>query len=427
MGHEEDALDYHQRDSPGKLETSTTKPVETEEDLSLAYTPGVAAPSEEIADDADEAYTYTAKGYLVGIVSDGSAVLELGEIGAQAAKPVIEGKSVLFKQFADINSFDIELDSTKTDDIVFGAKLLEPTFGGLTLEDIGSPKCFEIENTLRDALSIPVFHDDQHGTAIISGAALLNAANLLEKDPAEMEVAFAGTGAAATATAGFYESLGISHENILLCDEDGILTEERAETDGVNDYTGEFARDVADGDLEDAMEDADAFIGLSVGGIVSQEMVRSMAENPIVFAMANPDPEIGYEEATEARDDTIIMATGRSDNPNQVNNVLGFPYIFRGALDIRADSINGPMKLAAARALADLAQQDVSDEIEDIYDESLEFGPEYIIPKPLDHRLLYEVAPAVADAAMNSGVARTEIDLDEYTDQLEDEAERPVD
>lgn len=413
MGHEEDALDYHRRDPPGKIEVSTTKPADTPEDLSLAYTPGVAAPCEKIADEADEAYTYTAKGHLVGIVSDGSAVLELGDIGAHAAKPVMEGKGVLFKRFADINTFDLEFDSSDTSDIVFGGKLLEPTFGGLTLEDISSPKCFEIEETLRDALSIPVFHDDQHGTAIISGAALLNAANMLEKDPAEMQVTFAGAGAAATATAQFYESLGIPQEHILLCDEDGILTEKRAESGDLNEYTQELARDVSDGDLADAMEDADAFVGLSVGGIVSQEMVRSMADDPIVFAMANPDPEIGYEEAKEARDDTVIMATGRSDNPNQINNVLGFPFIFRGALDVHADSINEPMKLAAARALADLAQKDVPEAVVDAYDESLEFGPEYVLPKPLDPRILYEIAPAVAKAAMNSGVARTEIQLDD--------------
>ncbi len=423
MGDEEDALDYHQRDPPGKIEVSTTKPTDSQEDLSLAYTPGVAAPSEEIADDADEAYTYTAKGHLVGVVSDGSAVLGLGDIGAQAAKPVMEGKSVLFKRFADINCFDIELDSTDTEDIIFGGKLLEPTFGGLTLEDISAPKCFEIEERLHDALSIPVFHDDQHGTAIISGAALLNAAKLADKDLSEMQVTFSGAGAAAIATAEFYQSLGVSEENILMCDSDGILTEERAENDELHEYEAQFARDVSGGDTEDAMEGADAFVGLSVGGIVSQEMVRSMADDPIVFAMANPEPEIGYEEAKEARDDTVIMATGRTDNPNQVNNVLGFPFIFRGALDVHADSINEEMKLAAARALAELAREDVPDEIEEMYDESLEFGPEYILPKPFDHRALHEVAPAVADAAMNSGVARTEVQLDDYTDQLEDEAE----
>jgi malate dehydrogenase (oxaloacetate-decarboxylating)(NADP+) len=421
MDLDENALDYHQREPSGKLEISPTKPTNTQRDLDLAYTPGVAAPCQEIADDADEAYRYTTKGDLVGVVSDGSATLGLGDIGAQAAKPVMEGKSVLFKRFADIDAFDIELDADDPDAVIQGVSLVAPTFGGINLEDISAPMCFEIEETLREELSIPVFHDDQHGTAVISGAALINAAELVEKELTEMRVVFAGAGAAATATAGFYTSLGVQHDSLIMCDADGILTEERADNGDLNDHNREFARDVEADDLAEAMEDADAFIGLSVGGIVSPEMVQSMADDPIVFAMANPKPEIGYEEAKSARDDTVIMATGRSDNPNQVNNALGFPYLFRGALDVRATTINEEMKITAANALADLARQETPAILANAYsDQPMQFGPAYVIPKPFDPRLVFEVAPAVAEAAIDSGAARSEVETDAYVERLED-------
>ncbi|PCR89971.1 NADP-dependent malic enzyme [Natrinema ejinorense] len=417
---DEDALEYHRSEPPGKIEIATTKPTNTQRDLSLAYSPGVAAPCREIAADAGDAYQYTTKGNLVGVVSNGSAVLGLGDIGAQASKPVMEGKGVLFKRFADIDVFDIELDLDDPDAFVESVAAMEPTFGGINLEDIAAPHCFEIEERLRDRLSIPVFHDDQHGTAIISGAALLNAVEISGKDLEDLEVTFAGAGAAAVATATFYVSLGVRRENITMCDIDGVLTTARAESGDLNEYNREFARDRPDGDLADAMVGADAFVGLSAGGIVSPEMVRSMADDPIIFAMANPDPEIAYEDAKRARDDTVIMATGRSDYPNQVNNVLGFPFIFRGALDVRATEINEEMKVAAAHALADLAKQDVPDSVVKAYgDQPLQFGPDYIIPKPLDARVLFEVTPAVARAAVESGAVRLERDLDAYVERLE--------
>ncbi|MFC6823566.1 NADP-dependent malic enzyme [Halopelagius fulvigenes] len=417
---DDDAREYHREDPSGKIEISTTKPTNTQRDLSLAYSPGVAAPCRDIDEDPGAAYEYTAKGNLVGVVSDGSAVLGLGDIGAQASKPVMEGKGVLFKRFADIDVFDVELDASDVDEFVRTVSAMEPTFGGVNLEDIKAPECFEIEERLREEMSIPVFHDDQHGTAIISGAALLNAVDIAGKDLDEIRVTFAGAGAAATATARFYVSLGVRPENIVMCDIDGILTTDRADAGDLNEYNREFARDVPDGGLAEAMEGADVFVGLSAGGIVSQEMVRSMAEDPIIFAMANPDPEIGYEEAKEARDDTVIMATGRSDYPNQVNNVLGFPFIFRGALDARATEINEEMKRAAAHALADLAKQDVPDAVVKAYsDQPLQYGPDYVIPKPLDTRVLFEVSSAVAQAAINSGVARRDIDLEAYHEQLE--------
>jgi malate dehydrogenase (oxaloacetate-decarboxylating)(NADP+) len=420
MGIDEDSLEYHREDPPGKLEINTTKPTNTQRDLSLAYSPGVAAPCLEIADDPDQAYSYTAKGNLVGVVSNGSAVLGLGDIGAQASKPVMEGKGVLFKRFADIDVFDIELDQTDPDDVVRSVKAMEPTFGGVNLEDIKAPECFEIEERLREEMSIPVFHDDQHGTAIISGAALLNAADIGGKDLADLDIVFSGAGASAIATARFYVSLGARPENITMCDSSGIITKQRADEGDVNEFKQEFASDTQEGTLSDAIADADVFVGLSVGGIVSQEMVRSMADDPIIFAMANPDPEITYEGAKAARDDTVIMATGRSDYPNQVNNVLGFPFIFRGALDVRATEINEAMKVAAAEALADLARQDVPDAVVKAYgDDPLQFGPEYIIPKPLDPRVLFEVAPAVARAAEESGAARKELDTDRYVERLE--------
>jgi malate dehydrogenase (oxaloacetate-decarboxylating)(NADP+) len=417
---EDDSLEYHREEPPGKIEISTTKPTNTQRDLSLAYSPGVAGPCRAIDDDPANAYQYTAKGNLVGVISNGSAVLGLGDIGAQASKPVMEGKGVLFKRFADIDVFDVELDHDDPDAFVESVAAMEATFGGINLEDIKAPECFAIEERLRERLSIPVFHDDQHGTAIISGAALLNAVEIADKDLDSLEVTFAGAGAAAVATARFYVSLGVRRENITMVDIDGILTTERAESGDLDEYSRAFARDIPEGDLADAMAGADAFVGLSAGGIVTQEMVQSMDEDPIIFAMANPDPEIGYEEAKAARDDHVIMATGRSDYPNQVNNVLGFPFLFRGALDVRATEINEAMKVAAAEALADLAKQDVPDAVLKAYgDQPLQFGSEYIIPKPLDPRVLFEVAPAVARAAIDSGAAREDLDLDEYVETLE--------
>ncbi|QLH78895.1 NADP-dependent malic enzyme [Halosimplex rubrum] len=417
---EEDSLEYHSEDPPGKIEIRTTKSTSTQRDLSLAYSPGVAGPCRAIDEDPEAAYEYTSKGNLVGVVSDGSAVLGLGDIGPQASKPVMEGKGVLFKRFADIDVFDIEVDHTEAGDFVDAVAGMESTFGGINLEDIAAPKCFVIEERLRERMEIPVFHDDQHGTAIISGAALLNAAEIGGKDLESLEVTFAGAGAAAIATAKFYVSLGVRRENITMVDIDGILTTERAEAGDLNEYNREFASDVPEGDLADAMVGADMLVGLSAGGIVDGEMVRSMAEDPIVFAMANPDPEIGYEAAKAARDDTVIMATGRSDYPNQVNNVLGFPFLFRGALDVRATEINEAMKVAAAEALADLAKRDVPDAVRRAYgDQPLQFGPEYIIPKPLDTRVLFEVAPAVAEAAVESGAARDDLDPDAYVERLE--------
>jgi malate dehydrogenase (oxaloacetate-decarboxylating)(NADP+) len=416
MGLDEDSLEYHSEDPPGKIEISTTKPTNTQRDLSLAYSPGVAEPCRAIDADPADAYQYTAKGNLVGVVSNGSAVLGLGDIGAQASKPVMEGKGVLFKRFADIDVFDVELDLDNADAFVEAVAAMEPTFGGINLEDIKAPECFRIEGKLRERMDIPVFHDDQHGTAIISGAALLNAVDIARKDLSDIEVTFAGAGAAATATARFYVSLGVDADNITMCDEHGILSTDR---DDLSRYTIPFASSES-GDLADAMAGADVFVGLSVGGIVDEDMVRSMADNPVLFAMANPEPEIGYERAKNARDDKVIMATGRSDYPNQVNNVLGFPFIFRGALDVRATEINEEMKVAAAQALADLAREDVPDAVTKAYDdEPLQFGSEYIIPKPLDSRVLFEVTTAVAEAAIESGAARKDLHLGTYHEQLE--------
>ncbi|PSP31440.1 NADP-dependent malic enzyme [Halobacteriales archaeon QH_10_67_22] len=420
MGLDEDALDYHRRDPPGKIEIATTKPTNTQRDLQLAYSPGVAAPCRRIDENPDAAFEYTTKGNLVGVVSNGSAVLGLGDIGAQASKPVMEGKGVLFKRFADIDVFDVELDAVDPDAIVEAVAAMEPTFGGVNLEDITAPECFEIEARLRERMDVPVFHDDQHGTAIISGAALVNAAEIAGKDLSDLEIVFSGAGASAIATARFYVSLGARRENIVMCDSSGIITDERARAGEVNEFKREFARDLPEGDLADAMDGADVFVGLSVGGIVDEEMVRSMASDPIIFAMANPDPEIDYERAKAAREDTVIMGTGRSDYPNQVNNVLGFPFIFRGALDVRATEINEEMKVAAARALADLAREDVPDAVVKAYgDQPLQFGPGYIIPKPVDPRVLFEVAPAVARAAVESGCARRELDTESYVERLE--------
>ncbi len=378
----QDALDYHEQARKGKIEISITKACATQRDLSLAYTPGVAEPCREIHENPDNAYRYTAKGNLVAVISNGTAVLGLGDIGPLAGKPVMEGKAVLFKRFADIDVFDIELDTHDPDEVIRIVKALEPTFGGINLEDIKAPECFYIEEQLKKQMKIPVFHDDQHGTAIISGAALLNALEIAGKSIDTVRVVFCGAGAAAIACANLYLSLGVKLENVLLVDTKGIVYTERKE--GMNPYKAKFARDTSLRTLQDAMVDADVFVGVSAAGLVTQDMIRSMAQKPIVFAMANPDPEISYDEACSVRND-IIMATGRSDFPNQVNNVLGFPFIFRGALDVRATCINEAMKIAAVHALADLAKEDVPDSVLTAYGQKhIQFGPQYIIPKPFD-------------------------------------------
>ncbi len=411
-----DALEYHARPTPGKLSITPTKPCRTQRDLSLAYTPGVAEPCREIARDPALGWEYTSRSNLVAVVTNGTAVLGLGNIGPLAGKPVMEGKAVLFKRFADIDVFDIEVNSTNPDDVVRVVQLLEPTFGGVNLEDIRAPECFYIEETLRRTVQIPVFHDDQHGTAIISGAALINAALLANKPIDTLKVVFNGAGAAGIACANLYLRLGVRIENILMCDSHGVVYAGRQE--GMNPYKERFARPTDRRSLADALEGVDVFVGVSVANCVTPAMLRSMADRPIVFAMANPDPEITYEDAISARSD-VIMATGRSDYPNQVNNVLGFPFIFRGALDVRATSINEEMKLAAAHALADLARQDTPDSVRRLYPtENLEFGPAYIIPKPFDPRVLETVASAVAEAAMQSGVAQKRLDLDQYREAL---------
>ncbi|MFN0151069.1 MAG: NADP-dependent malic enzyme [bacterium] len=412
-----DALDYHARDRRGKIEVTPTKPCLTQWDLSLAYTPGVAFPCKEIEANPEDAYRYTAKGNLVAVVSNGTAVLGLGDIGALAGKPVMEGKGVLFKRFADIDVFDIEVASRDPEEIIRTVQLLEPTFGGINLEDISAPDCFLIEETLRRTMSIPVFHDDQHGTAIISAAALINALELVNKRVDEVRVVFNGAGAAGIACADLYMQLGVMPDNIVMCDSSGVIYAGREK--GMNRYKERFARDTRLRTLAEAMRGADVFVGVSVANCVTQEMVKSMAARPIVFAMANPAPEITYEEAIAARSD-IIMATGRSDYPNQVNNVLGFPFIFRGALDVRATAINDEMKLAASRALAALARVDVPDTVRHAYGGTdLHFGPDYIIPKPFDPRILLWEASAVAEAAMRTGVARRPVNIDEYKIALE--------
>jgi malate dehydrogenase (oxaloacetate-decarboxylating)(NADP+) len=418
MIRKQDALDYHSLGRRGKVEVTPTKPCKTQRDLSLAYTPGVAEPCLQIQASPEDAYLYTAKGNLVAVVSNGTAVLGLGNIGALAGKPVMEGKGVLFKRFADIDVFDIELNSLDPDEIIRAVIMLEPTFGGINLEDIKAPECFYIEEQLKLRMTIPVFHDDQHGTAIISGAALLNALELVGKKADSVRVVFSGAGAAGVACAKLYERLGVKRENMLLVDTKGVVRKGRSE--GMNPYKEHFAADTRARTLADAMKGADVFCGVSVKGIVTQDMVRSMADNPIVFAMANPDPEITYQDAKAARPD-VIMATGRSDYPNQVNNVLGFPFIFRGALDVRATAINDEMKIAAVHALADLAKEDVPDSVITAYGgKRIEFGKDYIIPKPFDPRVLLWEAPAVAKAAMGSGVARQPIaDIEEYRDRLE--------
>ena len=412
-----DALSYHYGSRPGKIEISPTKPCRTQRDLSLAYTPGVAVPCLEIQRTPHDVFKYTARGNLVAVVTNGTAVLGLGNIGALAGKPVMEGKAVLFKRFADVDVFDLEVGSLNPDDVIKVCQLLEPTFGGINLEDIKAPECFYIEETLKQTMNIPVFHDDQHGTAIISGAALLNALELVGKPIDQVRVVFNGSGAAGIACAEHYVCLGVKRENIVMADTKGVIYEGR--TEGMNPYKARFAQKTELRTLAQAVRGADVFAGLSVKGAFTPEMLLTMAPRPIVFAMANPDPEISYEEAKAARKD-VIIATGRSDFPNQVNNVLGFPFIFRGALDVRATAINEEMKLAATRSLAALAKEDVPDSVCQAYGvERLRFGPEYIIPKPFDPRVLVWEAAAVARAAMETGVAREPVDLGEYRERLE--------
>jgi len=415
----EEALAYHADGRPGKIKVVPTKATVTAKDLSLAYTPGVAAPCLEIEKNPDDAFKYTARGNLVAVISNGTAVLGLGNIGALAGKPVMEGKGVLFKRFADIDVFDIEVDTEDPDKIIEFCQLISPTFGGINLEDIRAPECFYIEEKLIETLDIPVFHDDQHGTAIISAAALLNAAKITDRKLSEIKIVISGAGAAGVACGRLYRDLGALQENIMMLDSRGVIYQGR--TDGMNKYKQEFACDTDARTLEDAMVGCDCFVGLSQAGLVSQDMVKSMADKPIIFAMANPDPEILPRDVKAVRDDAI-MATGRSDFPNQVNNVLGFPFIFRGALDVRASKINEPMKQAAVQALAELALRGdaVPEVVKRAYpNEAFDFGPDYIIPKPFDSRVLTYVAPAVAQAAMDTGVARQPIDIAEYGKRLQ--------
>ncbi|MFK5955300.1 MAG: NADP-dependent malic enzyme [Planctomycetota bacterium] len=411
-----EALRYHNEGRPGKIEVVPSKPCLTQIDLSLAYTPGVAEPCREIAKDQSKVFDYTAKGNLVAVVTDGSAVLGLGNIGPDAAKPVMEGKAILFKRFADIDVFDIELGTQDVDEIVAAVKAIAPTVSGINLEDISAPRCFEIEKRLREELNIPVFHDDQHGTALIVGAALINAAEVAGKKMADLRIVVNGAGAAAVACAEFAISLGVSREKLLMCDSKGVLHTERE--DELNIYKQKFVRETDRRTLADAVRGADVFLGVSVGNVFTPDMLLDMAHNPIVLAMANPDPEISYPLAKRTRAD-VIMATGRSDFPNQVNNVLGFPFLFRGALDVRATTINTAMLHAACFALTELAKEPVPDNVTAAYGlTSMEFGREYLIPKLLDQRVLRRVATAVAKAAIESGVARQELDLDIYTRQL---------
>ncbi len=414
----EEALKYHSEGRKGKIEVVPTKPCYTASELSLAYTPGVAEPCREIEKNDDDVYKYTAKGNLVAVVSNGTAVLGLGDIGPHAGKPVMEGKGVLFKRFADIDVFDIELKTHDPKEVIRATQLLEPTFGGINLEDIKAPECFEIEEELIRTMDIPVFHDDQHGTAIISCAALINAVEVAGKKLSDVRLVVSGAGASAIACCKMYVAAGVNVKNIAMFDTKGHIHNKRTD---LNKYKAIFAGDVVYKDLTDAMKGADVFVGLSKGNVVSKDMVKVMAKNPIVFAMANPDPEITYEDGVEARKD-IIMATGRSDYPNQVNNVLGFPFIFRGALDVRAKKINEEMKMAATRALAELAREKVPEVVINAYGgKEFSFGPEYIIPKPFDPRVLWYVAPAVAKAAMDTGVARLPItDWKTYKEELQE-------
>jgi malate dehydrogenase (oxaloacetate-decarboxylating)(NADP+) len=413
----EESLEYHSRGRKGKIEVVPTKPVSTQKDLSLAYSPGVAEPCRMIHEKEELVYEYTAKGNLVAVVSNGTAVLGLGDIGASASKPVMEGKGILFKKFADIDVFDIELNAPNPDDVIRACEMLEPTFGGINLEDIKAPECFYIEEELRKRLKIPVFHDDQHGTAVISGAAFLNALEIIGKKIDQVKVVFCGGGAAAIACANLYLNLGVRRENIIMCDSKGVIYKGR--TAGMNPYKERFAVETPKRTIAEALEGADAFVGVSVKDGISVDMVKKMAKDPIVFAMANPDPEVLPEEVLKVRPDAI-MATGRSDYPNQVNNVLGFPFIFRGALDTRSTAINEEMKMAAVKALAHLAKEEVAESVSRAYGGTrFKFGREYLIPKPFDRRALLWVAPAVAEAAIKSGVARKNLDIGQYRDSLE--------
>lgn len=413
----EEALDYHSQGTPGKLAIKPTKPCYTQRDLSLAYSPGVAEPCREIDKNPDDSYVYTSRGNMVAVISNGTAVLGLGNIGPYAAKPVMEGKAILFKRFADIDVFDIEVNASDPDEFINTVKNLEPTFGGINLEDIKAPDCFYIEEKLKSMMEIPVFHDDQHGTAVIVAAGLVNALELAEKKIEDCHFVFSGAGAAAMACANLCISMGARKENMVMVDSRGVIYTGREA--GMNEYKAQFAVDTPKRTLEDVMVGADIFIGVSGKDLVSPEMVASMAQNPIVFALANPDPEITYPKAKAVRED-VIMGTGRSDFPNQVNNVLGFPYIFRGALDVRAKTVNQEMLIAAANALAELTKEEVPQSVCDAYNlETLEFGPEYLIPKPFDPRILVWVASAVAQAAIETGVARRELDIKAYRDELQ--------
>lgn len=413
-----EALEYHRSGRKGKIEVVVTKPFSTQKDLSLAYSPGVARPCQEIADDKEQAYEYTAKGNLVAVISNGTAVLGLGNIGAVAGKPVMEGKGALFKKFADIDVFDIEVNTEDPDEFVRTCELISPTFGGINLEDIKAPECFYIEEKLKQKIDIPVFHDDQHGTAIITGAAFLNAIEITGRDIKDVKAVFNGAGAAGMACAQMFVSLGLPKENLIICDSKGTIYRGRSES--MNPYKERFANDTPHRTLAEALVGSDLFCGVSVAGVLSKEMVKTMADKPIIFAMANPEPEISYPDAVEARPD-CIMATGRSDYHNQVNNVLCFPFLFRGALDVRAKEINTEMKIAAVKAIADLAKEEVPDQVLRAYGvERFEFGPTYLIPTPFDPRALLRIAPAVAKAAMDTGVARNPIDdLEKYTEHLE--------
>lgn len=414
----EAALEYHRSGRKGKLEVIPTKPCDTAWELSLAYSPGVAEPCREIDKDENLSYEYTNRGNLVAVASNGTAILGLGNLGALAGKPVMEGKGVLFKKFADVDAYDIEIDTEDPDEFIKTVKYLEPTFGGINLEDIKAPECFYIEDKLKEEMDIPVFHDDQHGTAIISGAGLLNACEITGKKMSELKMAFNGAGASAIACAEFFISLGAKRENIIMCDSRGVIYKGR--NAGLNPQKERFLVETDKRTIGDALVGADVFVGLSNGGAINQENVKSMAKNPIIFAMANPDPEILPVDAKEARSD-VITATGRSDFANQVNNVLGFPFIFRGALDVRATKINDEMKVAAAYSLAALAKEPVPEKVAKAYgDQKFEFGPDYIVPKPFDPRVLVWESAAVAQAAMETGVSRIKIDIDSYKKSLED-------
>jgi len=418
IDYEEVALAYHERSPKGKVATQLTKPINTQLELSVAYSPGVAGPCRKIAEDEINSFRYTGRGNLIGVITNGSAVLGLGNIGAAAAKPVMEGKAMLFKKFANIDVFDIEVNADDPDEFIAVVKALEPTFGGINLEDIKAPECFYIEQTLREKMNIPVFHDDQHGTAIIASSAFLNALEITQRKIGDVKVVFSGGGAAAIACANLFLELGVKRKNLIMCDSKGVVYKGRKE--GMNPYKEAFSRDIKLRTLAEAMDGADAFVGVSAPNVLNPDMIKSMAANPIIFALANPDPEIHPNLVREHRPDAI-MATGRSDFPNQVNNVLGFPFIFRGALDVGATCVNEAMKLAAVYAIAELAKADVPEEVNKAYDraQGYTFGRDYLIPKPVDPRVLMRVAPAVAQAAMDTGVARNPVDIESYRDQIE--------